>query len=39
MKIRYEYLLFGLLGEFFGVVYTLKEAAIRIMWLKTPQNG
>jgi len=25
-KIRYEYLLFGFLGEYFGTVYTLKEA-------------
>lgn len=26
MKIRYEYLLFGLNGEYFGTVYTRKEA-------------
>ena len=26
MKRRYEYLLFGLLGEYMGTVYSLKEA-------------
>lgn len=26
MKVQYEYLLFGFMGEFFGTVYTLKEA-------------